>query len=307
VAGQVSVLLGEFDGRHPEAMAGLMLRDNLGDSAAYAFLGQRAGQGICLQYRQIAGGMTMRQTNLALPLPVWLRLERLGGSVSGEVSADGRQWMPLGRVNVNLGQNIRAGVVVASGADDTRATARFGLPALGAAGVGYSPAAGYPRVVLRGGSVLVAPVDSADESVVRLGGSLRGSLVSVLNLARIEFLPLPPDLAARLEPDRRGLLLNDGDFIDGTLRGVATNGVTVNSLLFGFRRFAAGSEAALVQMGPIEPEDAPFRVVLRNGSELRARQLTLGTNEIRAESPLLGSLVVRGEDLRSVRRAGRER
>lgn len=307
VSGQMTATLRSFDGRHPEAMAGLMLRDNLGDAAAYAFLGQRTGQGICFQYRQIASGMTMRHTNLVLPLPVSLRLERLGGSVVAEVSTDGRQWMPLGRANVNLGQNIRAGTVVTSGTEDLVATASFGTPALGAVGLGYSPATGYPRIVLRGGSVLVAPVESADESVLRLGGALRGSPVSVLNLARIEFLPLPPELAARLEPDRPGVLLTDGDFLDGKLRGVATNTVTVNSLLFGFRRFSVGNEAAVVQAGPVEVEEAAFRLFLRQGSELRARRLTLGTNELRVESPLLGTLTVRGEEVRSLRRGGRER
>lgn len=173
--------------------------------------------------------------------------------------------------------------------------------------MGYAPASGYPRVVLRGGSVLIAPVESADDSVVRLGGTFAGSLVSVLNVARVEFVPSTPELEARLEPDRQGLVLTDGDFLEGTVRSVATNVVTMSSLLLGFRRFPAGSEAAAIQLGAVTPDEAPFRIRTRNGSELRARRVEAGEGTLRAESPLLGALTLRGEEIVSITRVVAER
>lgn len=302
-SGQIVARLDAFQGTNTESMAGIVLRDNLGDSAAYAFVGFRGGSGLCFQYRQIASGMTMRTTNVALSMPAWLRLVRSGGAVVADVSADGRRWQNLARGNVNLGQSVRAGMVVAAGSPDGVVMARFRDPVVGARGVGYAPGSGYPKLVMRGGSVLIAPVESADESVLRLGGVLAGSLISTLNLSRIEYVPLTPDLLERVEDDRRGVLLVDGDFMDGSLRSIVSNSVTVSSLLYGFRAFAAGSEAAWVQSGPVEAENALYRVALRNGSELRARQLELGTNTLRAESPLLGSLVVKREEIQAVRRA----
>ncbi len=303
-SGQLVARLESFQGTNNEAMAGIALRDNLGESAAYAFVGFRGGSGLCFQYRQIASGMTMRTTNVALGMPVWLRLVRLGGSVVADVSADGRQWQNLARGNVNLGQSVRAGMVLASGTREASGTALFKDPVVGARGIGYAPGSGYPRVLLRGGSVLIGPVVRADESVIRLGGGLSGNLVSALNLARIEYVPLTPDLLERAETERRGVLLVDGDFLDGTLRAIATNSVTVSSLLYGFRSFAAGSEAAWVQAGPVEAEDAPYRIALRNGSELRARQVELGANTLRAESPLLGSILVQRDLVRELRLVG---
>lgn len=301
-SGQLVARLESFRSIAPESMAGILIRDNLGESAAYAFVGFRGGSGLCFQYRQIASGMTMRTTNLALGTPVWLRLVRSGGAVVADVSADGRQWQNLARGNVNLGQAVRAGMAVSAGAPAGTVTARFGDPVVGARGVGYAPGSGYPKLVMRGGSVIIAPVESADDSVVRLGGGMRGSLLSVLNLARIEYVPLTPEMQERVEPDRPGVLLVDGDFLDGGLRSIVTNTVTVSSLLHGFRSFAAGSEVAWLQVGAVEPEDAAFRVVLRNGSELRARRVELGTNTLRAESPLLGALTLARDDLRGVRR-----
>ncbi|MGE3308909.1 MAG: hypothetical protein AB7O66_02995 [Limisphaerales bacterium] len=304
-SGQLVARLESFQANHNEAMAGIALRDNLGESSAYAFVGFRGGSGLCFQYRQIASGMTMRTTNVNLGMPVWLRLVRLGGSVVADVSADGRQWQNMARGNVNLGQSVRAGMVLATGIPQASGTARFRDPVVGARGIGYAPGSGYPRVVLRGGSVLIGPVERADESVIRLGGELSGNLVSALNLARIEYVPLTPDLRERAEADRRGVLLVDGDFLDGTLRSIATNSVTVSSLLYGFKAFAAGSEAAWVQSGPVEAEEGAYLIALRNGSELRARQVELGANTLRAESPLLGSILVPGDLVREIRLTGR--
>jgi len=222
--------------------------------------------------------------------------------VVADVSADGRQWQNMAKGNVNLGQSVRAGMAVAAGTTNGMVTARFRDPVVGARGLGYAPASGYPKLVMRGGSVLVAPVESADDSVVRVGGVFAGAMISTLNLARIEYVPLTPELRERAEPDRAGVLLVDGDFLDGRLRSIATNTVTVSSLLHGFRSFAAGSEAGWLQLGLVEPEETPFRLTLKNGSEVRARRLELGTNALHAESPLLGSLWVRRDDLRTVRR-----
>ena len=302
VSGQVFGAMTSFATTNNEAMAGLMLRDNLGESAAYAFVGVRVGSGLCFQYRQIAGGMTMRVTNTVASFPMWLRMSRMGGSVVAEVSGDGINWRPFGQANVNLGQAVRAGLAVASGVDDVPAMAGFREPTVGTAGLRYAASEGYPRVLLRGGSVLVGPIESADESVVRLGGSLEGSMVAVLNVARIEFLPPNAEMAGRLESDRPGVVLTDGDFLEGSLRRIATNTVTVSSLLLGFRSFSAGNEVATLQVGGIEAEEGAFRLRTRNGSDLRARVLEPGDGTLRAESPLLGALTVRVSEITSVRR-----
>lgn len=306
-AGQVVARLESFDGQDPESVAGLMLRDNLGDSAAYGFLGLRTGSGLCFQYRQVASGMTMRVTNLNATLPIWLRLSRSGGAVVAESSPDGLAWQVLGRGNINLGQMARAGVAVASGQTNLTNTLVLREPIVGAKGLGYSPSSGFPRLWLRGGSKLVGSIESADDAVVRLGAPFRGGLVSVLNLARIEFAPLSSELVGRLEPDRPGVLMTDGDFVDGQLRSMATNTVTVSSLLFGFRRFQAGSEVAAVQFGEVAPEDVGYRLELNNGSELLVRKLTVSPTTIRAEAPKLGTIDFALGDLRSLRRAGTER
>lgn len=307
VSGQLLGAVVEAGSTNAEAVAGIMLRDNLGEAAAYAFLGQRGTGGVTFQYRQIAGGMTMRVTNVAMPFPAWVRLSRMGGAVVAEVSADGRGWRPFGQANVNLGQNARAGLAVAAGTEDGEVTAAFREPTIGAGGSGYAPAVGFPRIVMRGGSVLVAPVESADDSVVRLGGALAGAMVSMLNVARIEFLAPTPEFEARIEPERPGLILSDGDFLDGTVRGLATNTLTMSSLLLGFRRFSVGTEAAAVQVAAVEPEETAFLVRLANGSELRVRRIEVGAGHLRVEAPLLGALVVPVSEVTRVRRTERER
>lgn len=309
VSGQILAKLESLEGEGigPDAMAGLTLRDNLGEASAYAFVGFRRSTGVCFQYRQIASGMTMRVTNVVHDLPAWLRLSRVGGAIVAEMSGDGRQWRVLGRANVNLGRTVRAGMVVAGGTNDAVVTAGFRQPVAGVRGLGYVPESGFPRLRYRGGSTLVSPIQSADESVVRLGGPWRGSLVSVLNLARIEFVPVAEEVEARLDAARPGLLLVDGDFLDGNLRSITTNTVLMSSLLFGFRPFVAGSEAAAIQLGSVESTDAVWVVELDEGSEVRADELGLRPDGLRAEGGRLGRLDVPLERIRRVRRMSGDR
>jgi hypothetical protein len=307
ISGQLMARIDRFDAPHPESMAGIMLRDNLGESAAYTFLGFRPGSGVAFQFRQIAGGMTMRTTNTVVPLPLWVRLSRVGGAMVGEISADGSRWDAFGRVNVNLGQNVRAGLAVTSGDPNVRAVAVFSQPLLGARGMAYASPSGYPRLTFRGGSTLIAPVESADESVVRLGGHRSGTLVSALNLARIEFAPTPTNRLQQLDPDRAGLVLADGDFIEGQLRLAATNQITISSLLYGFRRFALGSEAIALWCHPEVTDDAPYRVLLQDGSELRARRIEMNPDTWRFESPLLGAITIPTSEIRQFQRTEPER
>ena len=72
----------------------------------------------------------------------------------------------------------------------------------------------------------LAPVESADESVVRLGGVFAGSLVSMLNVARIEFVPVTPELEPRLEAGGTTVLVGGGTIVlagDGRF-GMASGG-----------------------------------------------------------------------------------
>lgn len=307
ISGQLMARIDRFDAPHPESMAGIMLRDNLGESAAYTFLGFRPGSGVAFQFRQIAGGMTMRTTNTVVPLPLWVRLSRVGGAMVGEISTDGSRWDPFGRVNVNLGQNVRAGLAVTSGDPNARAVAVFSQPFLGARGMAYASPSGYPRLTFRGGSTLIAPIESADDAIVRLGGTRAGTLISALNLARIEFAPTPTNRLQSLDPHRSGLLLADGDFIEGQLRLAATNQITINSLLFGYRRFALGSEAIALWCHPEVPDDAPYQVTLQDGSQLRARRIEMKPDAWRLESPLLGALSFPTSEIRQFQRSDPQR
>lgn len=124
----------------------------------------------------------------------------------------------------------------------------------------------------------------------------------MLNLARIEFAPLTPDVAERLEQDRQGLLLADGDFLVGSIRSISTNRITMSSILFGFRDFSIGSEAAAVQLGPVEAEDAAFRIRLHDGSDIRARTVQFASDTLRAQSPLLGSLTIHANAIEQMSR-----
>jgi hypothetical protein len=57
--------------------------------------------------------------------PVWLRLRRNGDRIDGEMSADGRTWMPVGSVTMTLPSRVPAGLAVTSHDPNVLNTATF--------------------------------------------------------------------------------------------------------------------------------------------------------------------------------------
>ncbi|MFH0954002.1 MAG: cellulase family glycosylhydrolase [Verrucomicrobiota bacterium] len=100
---------------HPYAKAGLMLRSSLDPDSAHVLLNIFPGGEILLASRSDKGANT-EQTSIAYArLPVRLRLERKGKTVTAGFSADGKTWSntPV-RVSTSLGSAGYAGMAVLS-------------------------------------------------------------------------------------------------------------------------------------------------------------------------------------------------
>ncbi|MFN0066343.1 MAG: hypothetical protein ACKVYV_01790 [Limisphaerales bacterium] len=298
--------LESFSGGTTNAFAGLMIRDNPGAATAFAALGLRGDGRIAWQVRNMPAATATTLTNAPAAAPVLLRLARQGATVRAAWSATGTNWTALGEVPVNLGARSRVGFVVAGGDAATPAEAAFEALALGGGLAGLGGV--HPRLVLRDGSVLVAPVEGADASAVRLGGAWAGTAVSLGRIARIEYQPLPPDRQADLDPARPGALLGSGDFLEGRLRRADSSTATVDSLVFGPRRLKSGAELILVQVAAPEPAPGAFTVTTGDGSELHADALEVRGDRLRVEGAGVGELQVPLARVTGLRRnAGTER
>lgn len=152
---------------------------------------------------------------------------------------------------------------------------------------------------LRHGSLLAGRVEAADEHTAWLpfAGQDKFALPKT-RIARIVLQkPRRPMPVSTADP-RVGLLLKNGDFLEGEFRSLRGGSVTVQSVLFGQRKFwIENGEVVALLLQPCALTPAPFEVRLVDGSVLRADRLRPAGQTVRVEDTTLGELVIPESEL----------
>ena len=153
------------------------------------------------------------------------------------------------------------------------------------------------------GSFLAGPVESADENATRV--LLAGQELSVLNFNVARVIFYQPRRAVPLEAaqQRRGVFLKNGDFVDAELTKLDRDSLTVESVLFGRRRFTLSQrEAVGVVLHPCLPSPAAWGVRLLDGSVLRVRSIRPDGDSVVVQDTTLGELTFPETELMEFRR-----
>jgi regulation of enolase protein 1 (concanavalin A-like superfamily) len=125
------------------AKAGLMLRASTAADAAHVILDVRPTGDLEFMIRPTTGAETTFLATASKLPPAWLRLRRVGTTVSGDVSADGTTWTNVGSTTLNIPAAAAAGLVVCSVATNTLNTSTFDNVTVTGGG-GPPPAPGTP-------------------------------------------------------------------------------------------------------------------------------------------------------------------
>src|SRR5262245_26484112 len=107
------------------AKAGVMIRDFLAATARHVILDIRPGGFVEFMRRDSEGGETTFITGLQASFPVWLKLERVDGTVTGSISADGTNWTFVGDTPSSVPADARVGLAVTSRNSAALTTATF--------------------------------------------------------------------------------------------------------------------------------------------------------------------------------------
>ncbi|WHM40516.1 hypothetical protein [Streptomyces sp. BPTC-684] len=103
----------------PWAKAGIIVKDGVRQGSSYAALMLTGGHGVRMQYdytHDIAGGVG----GVSAQSPRWLRLTRSGDTITGDESADGRQWAKVGVARLSgLPRTVQVGLFATSPGDLT--------------------------------------------------------------------------------------------------------------------------------------------------------------------------------------------
>jgi len=105
--------------------AGIMIRDTLDPSSAYAFMIVSSAKGTAFQYRTSAGASALSVAGTATTAPYWVKVVRAGNSISGYQSPDGVTWTLVGTATIPMGSTVQIGLAVSSHDNTKTATATF--------------------------------------------------------------------------------------------------------------------------------------------------------------------------------------
>jgi sucrose-6-phosphate hydrolase SacC (GH32 family) len=162
------------------ANAGLMIRNDLTDSAPCLYLGMTQTGALTWQHRDSAGGSTTATAASTTPAAPWLRITRYGNVFTAYTSADGSAWTQVGApVTLALPQTVQVGMAMSSGSSSALETARFTNTAIGAtppppAPSGLSASASGPSIQL-----LWTGVPEATTYTIKRSTSLGGPFTTI--------------------------------------------------------------------------------------------------------------------------------
>ncbi len=105
--------------------AGVMIRESMAAGSANAMMTRgTSGSGQC-QYRTATNGVTTLGTSVAMALPYWVAVERIGNTFNMYQSANGTTWTLNGTTTIAMGASAFAGFAVSSHSDGNLCTMTY--------------------------------------------------------------------------------------------------------------------------------------------------------------------------------------
>jgi phosphatidylserine/phosphatidylglycerophosphate/cardiolipin synthase-like enzyme len=108
--------------------AGVMIRDSLSANAAQGMMLVSYSKGLAFQRRKATGGLSTSTAGAPPPTTpplYWVRLDRIGSTITAYQSTDGTNWTLVGSDTFTMGSTVYIGLGVSSHTTSTAATATF--------------------------------------------------------------------------------------------------------------------------------------------------------------------------------------
>ena len=295
---------------------GLMIRSGAQANAAYVGL-FLAGNELRFLKRPRTGDATEGGAvgEARVSLPLWMRLTREGDTVIASISRDGTNWKPLATdaFATDAQTSMLAGIAVAGRGSQLAGGHVAGIRLRSSATNNHAASASDPApvatpvvsslregVMLRSGTLLAgAQVDSADNGTLRFSrAGQRGETLSLVNVARIIFKELSPETIAKIPPNRSGVLLKEGDFVEGDFKLLQYGRLTLSSLIFGLQRFDVREKAVALVLNDLETARAQMVIRTHDGSVYMAKSLTPADKDrLIVQDPVAGEFSINVGDV----------
>ena len=141
-----------------------------------------------------------------------------------------------------------------------------------------------------GSRIASSPV-SVDDSSVKFSKGTYPERISTINVSRIVMRPVPVKYRNRITDNRTGVLLANGDFVEGQMQSLDNDMLVLNSVLFGVKVYGIDQVMAIVLAGIKAPtKTSRFNLRLENGSHFRVRGFRVDNKDIIVDDPSVGKM-----------------
>ncbi len=123
--GEIIARVTTLENTDPWAKAGVMLRETLQPGSIYAMMAATPANGPSFQRRPTTGGSSFSTSGGGAAAPLWVRITRVGNSLSGYTSPDGLSWTLTGTDAIPMAADVLVGLAVTAHDNATLATATF--------------------------------------------------------------------------------------------------------------------------------------------------------------------------------------
>jgi regulation of enolase protein 1 (concanavalin A-like superfamily) len=116
VAGDLDVVarIDSFTAADPWSKIGVMIRTDLSAGSAHAYAIVSGAHGAAFQRRPSAGATSLNTAGSMVSAPRWVRLKRVGTTLTAYSGADGATWENMGSATIALGATAYVGLAVTS-------------------------------------------------------------------------------------------------------------------------------------------------------------------------------------------------
>ena len=112
--GQIVARVASQQNTHQWAKAGVMIRESLAAGSAEVSVAVTPSNGIVFLQRASTGGSSTVTTIGSAVAPYWVKLVRVGNTITGYASADGVTWQQVGTTTVAMATNVDIGLMVSA-------------------------------------------------------------------------------------------------------------------------------------------------------------------------------------------------
>jgi hypothetical protein len=175
---------------------------------------------------------------------------------------------------------VSVGLAIASAAEESKERSRAAFDNVSIERGSPKMTSSIKGLLLRDGSMVVADIRRADDTAVKFQALGREMTVPTSHVARILYRALTEEAASRIPSGRTGVVLSNGDFIDGDV-AIRDGNVNVSSVLFGARRFNTYDQTTAVILREAATEPGRSKVRATDGTVVHASGIIIERGKFR--------------------------